>query len=58
MSSGIQGGGDSTSTGLAGDSQPVDSASSAFSTECEKSKSERENVYVQFICSSNVTKYI
>jgi len=38
MSSGIQGGGDSTSTGLDGVSQAVESASSAFSTGREKSK--------------------
>ena len=40
MSSGIQGGGDSTSVGLAGDSdsQPDDNASSAFSTDRDKSK--------------------
>ena len=38
ISSGIQGGGDSTATGLDGVSQAVDSASSAFSTGREKSK--------------------
>jgi len=38
MSSGIQGGGDSTSTGLDEVSQAVESASSAFSTGREKSK--------------------
>ena len=41
MSSGIQGGGDSISTGLAGVSQAVDSASSALSTGREKSKHQK-----------------
>jgi hypothetical protein len=49
MSSGIQGGGDSTSTGLDGDSHPVESASSAFSTACEKSKHEEETSYEIFM---------
>jgi hypothetical protein len=58
MSSGIQGGGDSTSTGLAGDSHPVESASSAFSTGREKSKYQRKKVYVKLVCSSNKIKGI
>jgi hypothetical protein len=56
MSSGIHGGGDSTSTGLAGVSHPVESASSALSTGRDKSKYMKK-VHVNF-CMFQAPKQI